>query len=204
MTAPISGTTPAPDYPASFRFSDGGHRQSDVQALAICATLPNAYVAHLARTQAREQVSHQVDVNQADLNLDADDIFDGHIVDRLIQDYDLVATTTMTITHAVGNRILSRWHSYVSLVGTATTSFTDDDGQTHTMTTVCDIALDHTMFVGTAHHRGYGQLLGLSPEQILEMENLTNPRSVVTYLDAQCEQEPLVIPNLTWKIADII
>lgn len=182
-------TTPAPDYPASYNFTNDAYRRGG--DVIIGARLPDVYMAHLARTQAG-------------VNLDVADMSNGSIVDRLIRDNDLEATTAMTITHAANQPILSTWHSYVNLLGTATITFTDDDGQTLTMYTDGEIILDHTMFVDAARRRGYGQRLGLSTEQIQEMTNLTNPRSVVNYLNAQCEQAPLVTLNMTWKIADII
>lgn len=190
MSSTISAITiPTPDYPASFHFTNNAYpRSGDV---AIGAQLPDVYMAHLARTQAG-------------VNLDVADMSNGSIVDRLIRDNDLEATTAMTITHAADQPILSTWNSYVNLLGTATITFTDDDGQTLTMTTDGEIVLDHTMFVDAARRRGYGQRLGLNPEQIQEMTNLTNPRSVVTYLNDQFEQAPLVTLNMTWKIADII
>lgn len=191
MTAPISATTAtaAPDYPASFNYDNAAYHQSG--GVSISAKLPDAYVAHLARTQAK-------------VNLDVADMSNGDIVDRLIRDNDLEATTTMIITEVVGNHILSPWHSYVCLLGTAAITFTDDEGQTHTMTTSCGIALHYTMFVGTADHSGHGQSLGLSPEQIQEMEGLNHPYSVIDYLNDQCEQAPLVITDLKWKIAEIV
>lgn len=199
MSVPISEpTTPAPDYPAKFFFTNNAYRLGvDV---TIGAYLPHAYIAHLTRTQARDLDRKGVEVNQADLNLDAADMSDGRVVNRLIHDYELVATTTMTIKEVSWNPILT----YVSLVGTATASFTDDDGKTHTITADCEISLDYTMFVDTPHRSGHGQSLGLSPEQMQEMTNLTTPRSVVTYLNAQCEQAPLVITNREWEIARVL
>lgn len=179
-----------PDYPASFFFTNAAYRLGG--DVSIGATLPDAYMAHLARTQAG-------------VNLDVADMSNGGIVDRLIRDNKLTATaTSVTVTCADGYPILSNWYSFVSLTGTATVTFTDEGGQAHTATANCEIILDHALFVDTDHRRGYGQRLGLSPEQIQEMANLTDPRSVVTYLNAQCEQEPLVIADLAWKIADIV
>lgn len=152
--------------------------------MSISARLPDAYVAHLARTQAK-------------VNIDVADMSDGHVVDPLIRANDLKATAAVTITE-VG---LSRWHTHISLAGTATMTFTDEDGQSHTATTICEIIVDPAMLVDTAHHPDLGQRLGLSPEQIQELTNLTDTSSAITYLNVQCEKAPL-ITDLEWKIAE--